>query len=193
MNLYLGTDPDLKLLSLAVLSDGEFVGVHVHKVRGGGIGLRAVENSMEATTHLIYSLHTSFTLDVYALIEGQRIAYTGRTNCANPQDLIHLAMLTGGLYKALQYGMRGTALEARIVYPQEWKGSVPKEIHQQRTLTKLGIPYEMKGGNSPYPVPLDYKKYLLSGECNASDWKDINDSIGLALKAREIWGGKRAT
>ena len=50
---------------------------------------------------------------------------------ANPNDLVRVAVVSGlvvGLYPAYAF-----------VLPHEWKGSVPKKIHQQRILTKLSV------------------------------------------------------
>jgi hypothetical protein len=117
-------------------------------------------------------------------IESQDASYTGRTNSACVQDLIHLAHVSGVLLaSAFLY-----TKDAHLVKPHDWKGSVPKGIHQARTLKRAGIPYAMSGGQTPYPVPTDLSGVLVLGDYAACPekipktwWQDITDSIGLAF------------
>lgn len=56
---------------------------------------------------------------------------------ADPNDLIKLALLAGGLVG------QTVAVHKVLVKPREWKGQVPKKIHNARTLAKL-TPSELK-------------------------------------------------
>jgi len=50
-----------------------------------------------------------------------------------PNDLLDLAVLVGdlrGYYRRLGF-------KVELVYPRTWKGTVPKKIHNARTLAKL--------------------------------------------------------
>lgn len=111
------------------------------------------------------------------VVEGQDSSYTGKTNTALTRDLLYLSLVAGA---AIAGGMQETIYHPT---PHAWKGSVPKHIHQARTLTKAGIKYEIRGGKKPYPVPLQFDRFCLADNINAGDWQDINDAIGLAL-----WG-----
>ena len=175
-----GVDPDLHTLSVAELNeDGSLKGVHVVKATGLK-GLPAAVAIIRELQKKAFMLKTTGTTagDFVLAVEGQDVGYTGRTNMANPQDLIPLAAVAGGVVATLR------AHRTYLIKPSQWKGSVPKKIHQRRILSKLGIEYRMMGGNSPYPVPVDFERFVLSGKANAGDWKDINDSVGLAVYAR---------
>lgn len=118
---------------------------------------------------------TCYTPDI-VVVEGQDVRYTGRTSFANPQDVANLGLITGAVI---------TLSKASAVYsplPREWKGTVPKGVKQCRILDALGIEYEMRGGQDPYPVPVDFEQYCI-GKVNASDWRDLTDAVGLAA-----WG-----
>lgn len=114
------------------------------------------------------------------VVEGQEVAYTGKTNKANPRDLMNLSLVAGAVTAIADTDL------VLCPSPHEWKGSVPKHVHQCRVLTKAGIKYAMRGGKkieSQYPVPLQPERFQLSKSINLGDWKDINDAIGLGL-----WG-----
>lgn len=55
----------------------------------------------------------------------------------DPNDLIKLALLAGGLVA------QTIAVHKVLVKPREWKGQVPKKIHNARTLAAL-TPAELK-------------------------------------------------
>jgi len=115
-----------------------------------------------------------------AAVESQNVSYTGKSNAARAQDMIYLAQVAG----QLQMCMDTDSLFVPI--PAEWKGSMKgKWIHQRRLMKRLGWYFEKMGGQDPYPVPLSYKE--LCPASNKGDWKDINDSIGLALYAYDTW------
>jgi len=178
--IFAGIDPDIHVLSMAMVDENrELLGVHVTKASGFK-GLAAAAHMIrQFRKDIVDYVYPADTLVALA-VEGQDVGYTGRTNAANPQDLIPLAAVAGGALAAVY------ARRTYFVKPNMWKGSVPKKIHQRRTLSKVGLlDYKIMGGASPYPVPNNYKHLILSGKVNDSDWKDINDSIGLALYARE--------
>lgn len=50
----------------------------------------------------------------------------------DPRDLVELAMVVGGIIASFPY-----SVTVRTVFPKEWKGSIPKEISEKRTLAKL--------------------------------------------------------
>lgn len=197
MKLYItAVDPDIHNLALAHLTYDtglkRLVGLKVDIVRIGR-SLKGREAAVAMCQHpelrpsvARRSKHSSCMV----IVEGQEIAYTGKNNKANPRDLLTLGMTTGAVL---------AVADADLVLsptPHEWKGSVPKHIHQCRVLTKAGIKYEMKGGKKPesqYPVPLQpYRFYQEdSGKINPGDWKEINDAIGLGLWGIEKYWGRK--
>ena len=58
--------------------------------------------------------------------------YGGRQGKGDPNDLIAMAYVAGCLTHA---GVR--TAEKHCVLPREWKGQVPKDIHNKRVMSKL--------------------------------------------------------
>jgi len=178
MLYFVGIDPDLHSLHTALIScqpDGtcpKLQGIWTVKTKGA--------KNEEAVVAILkaYSSLLPFTLSAVA-IESQQIVYTGRTNAARPQDLIHLAQVAGGLARAW------SNYPTYLVSPHEWKGSVPKHIKQARIFSALGIKYSLAGGNCQYAVPENFKLFDRTDNLNAGDWIDAGDSVGLALYAAE--------
>lgn len=79
---------------------------------------------------------------------------------------------------------RNSKTRVFLPLPSQWKGSVPKEIHQARVLRKVGI--EPKKG-AGYCYPADPKVLKRWGFPKGS-WKHLSDAIGLAL-----WGLEQDT
>jgi hypothetical protein len=108
--------------------------------------------------------------------ESQQV-YAGKGCRAD--DLICLAHVTGALVAS--YGSAET-----VVYlpkPAEWKGQVPKRIHQARVLGRLGIPYEARGSTSDgYCVP---KAHFQQPSIKVADFKHVVDALALAVYAAE--------
>lgn len=67
------------------------------------------------------------------VIEKPQIYVLGKSK-ADPNDLISLAIKVGRLAERVE---RITGTDADLVRPQEWKGSVPKEIHNRRVIDAL--------------------------------------------------------
>jgi len=115
-----------------------------------------------------------------AFIEDQ---YVSRHSNANPNDLLALSKIAG-----IWLGVLTTKnIDCHLILPARWKGNCPKGIAQSRTLVKLKIDFTMIGGREPYPVPEDIPSlvpphFLIP---NKGDFKDINDSMGLAVWGKE--------
>ena len=69
---------------------------------------------------------------------------------------------------------------------REWKGDIPKCVHQARVLKKRGMEYETRGSkgagrDSRYTVPTSgFDNIRTGGKLGAGDWKHAVDAIGLA-------------
>ena len=102
--------------------------------------------------------------DVLVVIELPVIYPTRKTP---PADLIDLAVMVGDL----RGFYRRHGFEVRLVTPRNWKGTVPKSIHNKRTLAAL-TPEE---------------RALLPRRPRARDYDhNMLDAVGLGL-----WGTKR--
>jgi hypothetical protein len=181
MKYYLGIDPDLHNTGIALL-DGAGAMVETWcvtiptKLKG-----EAAVVSMAAALHLWLMDLSEFPGSVFTgmtvVVEGQEI-YRGKT--PNPMDILRLGQVAGAAV-----GVMGNACDRILLpTPNKWKGSVPKHIHQARTLTKLGVDYKVTSGSDRYAYPVDD-----SGNARPpfpkSKWKHIVDGIGLAQ-----WGLK---
>lgn len=162
----LGIDPDSKYIALAV-GDAEIIqGVCSFKVPQGRMEM----------IKILPQIIPAFMEEQYGLplwppiiiIEGQRIYPQSKVR---PNDLIKLAHLAGaaaGVCASLYPGSR-----ILIPEPKDWKGSVPKHIHQARLYKKLGWGYKQTKDYA-YPEHPTVGKKLLKGE-----WKHVGDAIGL--------------
>jgi hypothetical protein len=180
---YCGIDPDLQLYTAATVNhEGKLL--FINAVKYTAPKTTPVLDKVAGIARRLNPGSEYVKADSICCIESQDASYTGRTNSACVQDLIHLAHVSGVLLaSAFLY-----TTDAHLVKPHDWKGSVPKGIHQARTLKRAGIPYAMSGGQTPYPVPTDLSGVLVLGDYAACPekipktwWQDITDSIGLAF------------
>jgi hypothetical protein len=56
--------------------------------------------------------------------------YPGARAKGDPNDIVDLAIIVGACASILS--------DARVVYPGQWKGQVPKTVHHARAISKLG-------------------------------------------------------
>lgn len=68
-------------------------------------------------------------------VEGQKKYPNDRTR---PNDLIRLAQVAGEAL-AVARGLFPLAVTVEIPDPQDWKGQVPKRVHQRRILKRVGL------------------------------------------------------
>lgn len=85
--------------------------------------------SVEEMIGALRDLRTDGTGPGEVVVEVPQVYPSSRAK-GNPNDLIRVALAAGGAAVAV-----GGVV--RLVRPHEWKGSVPKEIHNRRTLAKL--------------------------------------------------------
>lgn len=143
VKLSLGIDPDLHHAGVALVRDGtKLVAVRCPTIASARRGGDAVVEMATAMSWSIAELVSEYGEPDICVVEGQE-SYLGSK--VRPQDLIHLGQAAGVAVGAI----RTLLLRARIELPRPvtWKGSVPKDIHQKRILSRLGIPYEQ--GSKP--------------------------------------------
>ena len=109
------------------------------------------------------------------IVESQEIAYTARQG-KNPRSMIPVAQVAGAAMAQLR--IRTACFENYLVKPQAWKGSVPKHLHQARTLAKLGWAYEQ---GKEYSRPTDKPDVAGAELLNPGDWKHVVDAIALGM------------
>jgi hypothetical protein len=178
----IGIDPDLHNTALALTSSE---GVHDLLVVRVPLALKGRE-AQEAMVSLLSfevrqwleknKLRDEYYLpDIQCIVaEGQKIYPGGKTK--NWDSVMVLGAITGAAASACTSGWK--SIPIFIPQPKQWKGDVPKHIHQARVLSRRGVGYVAKGGKNPYCVPEDTTK--LPATKNTSDWKHLVDAIGLA-------------
>lgn len=111
--------------------------------------------------------------------------------CVESQYVDHGSKASSTLYLARNAGACQMVVEAlfqadqKLVPPVKWKGSIPKDVHQARVLSKLGWGYLKKGGKSPYAVPKNPPEQF--EHLKAGEWKHLVDAIGMAEWARQTY------
>lgn len=170
----LGIDPDTNSTGFALVDDTR-----------GPLALGCLPNSGElrgrkAALHQIAEIRKLSGLPALpdiVVVEYQE-HYAGKGK-ANPNHLMLLSMITGAGLCIFHDGF--TKMFAP--YPKEWKGSVPKGIHQKRILSKLGWEFKDNGKKlAPTPV---FPDLPVIGDIEAGA-KEVVDAIGLAQ-----WGLKQ--
>ena len=127
-----GIDPDLHNTGIAVVESpargGKFtiLEAHIAKVDREYTSLHAVLDSIKGIHK--WSCHTTHKPDI-VVIEGQEI-YAGKTK--NPESILRLAQVAGAAV-----GISQTIEHRYLPRPKEWKGSVPKNIHQERIRAQI--------------------------------------------------------
>lgn len=174
--IILGVDPDLHSTAVALLITEnnrlQFQAVKVEKTPRTKVGKLAVIDQIIQLR--IASGFIQWVPEVL-VVESQEIYLGGGGKGAMPGDLISLAQVAGG---ALSAFTTQHCTQIFLPRPAEWKGQVPKPIHQARTYKEMG--WEWEQGDS-YAWPKDLRGL------NRGDWQHMGDAMGLAL-----WGWKEA-
>ena len=187
--LYIGIDPDLRLLNAALVTDQKKVLAVL--LRRNKNTSAPVANAARMACRLIDDVIAWVVAnpegieehEIHLVIESQNMMHTKRMRDQGKKvdydDMRRLSQVTGCLMGA--FSNISTAIH--LVQPRDWKGNVPKGIHHQRIYNDAGLGYIMAGGKEQYGVPtvLSPLTDWSHDKINPGDFKDISDSIGLAL------------
>jgi hypothetical protein len=190
--LYIGIDPDLRLLNAAIVTDQKkpmAVFLRRNTVAISGTGDSAVSAAARMACRLVedviaYLVATPETnaKQIVLVIESQNVQYTGYTNAARKQNMIQLAQVAGCLMGAFSNMSNGICL----LQPSSWKGQIPKPIHHKRIYRELGIIQDAQGVvKNLFPKSYAELSKWSANHINPGDFEDINDSFGLALFGAE--------
>lgn len=188
MDYFVGVDPDMHHTAIAVVDvDGQVVMVGMVKTKDC--------KEREAIVEMSHALADYFMADelprnIHTLVvESQEISYTAKSG-KNPRSVMMLANISGAVLAAAKvfYSIQGQdCRNVFLVPPAEWKGQVPKQIQQARTLQRLGWGFiktgpKLTGYCYPEKVPTNVIgiENILQGE-----WKHVLDAIGIALWAHD--------
>lgn len=182
MKYYIGIDPDLRKLNAAIITEEKKpLAVLLRRNNDDDI---AVVGAARMACRLVEDVIAFLTAEIsvtdkdsiITVIEDQNVQYTGHTNTARKQDVLHVAQTAGCLLGAFS----NMSDRMYIVQPSTWKGQVPKEVHHKRIYAQLNL--LISSGTFKNIVPEN--KNLCSwshDKINPGDFFDINDSLGLAL------------
>lgn len=184
--MFVGVDPDLHNTGIAVIdNDGKCILACSCKVsrqfKGRSACIEMAEEIRKAAVNVdaIVGAFCETGKDAKAsvlCVEGQELYRGNDAATKNPRSIMFLASVAGAALGAIP------AHAKMFPSPQEWKGSIPKEIKQARILLEAGWAV---GKASGYCFP----QHLPFG-LNKGDWKHVTDALGLAQWARSQWIAK---
>lgn len=187
MRYFLGIDPDMHTLPIAVVDEtGKLVNLQIVEVSKKLTGRDALVAMVRELSTACISFKEQLGRIVCATVEGQELYQFGPSKTKNPKSIMFLATVAGAaLLKTIHMQ---SYTELYFPTPQEWKGNVPKQIHQARVLGRMGIKYTLVcTRDNGYCVPNE--KAWANPTClwslKKSDWKHAVDAIGLAQWGRE--------
>ena len=175
MRFFAGVDPDMHNMPIAVVDEaGVLQYVRVVEVPKKITGRPALVEMMKQTL-----MSGPLPLPLAGLcVEAQEIYQHGSGKTKNPKSIMFLATVAGIAMTTFNDFLTMTYFPT----PQEWKGSVPKQIHQARVLSKMGIGYNKHGTvEDGYCWPVG----LCQFDVKPAHWKHVVDAIGLAQWGRE--------
>jgi hypothetical protein len=183
MRYFLGVDPDLSSTACAVVDERGMWPTPT--TRTCGWLCWGADNSTQEQIDALYF----YGVFAAAAVENQQIIprHAGQKYEVDPRDILKLGQVAGACVGMIRHGMEAktpalqslrTSPPVYFPLPVEWKGSVPKEIHQMRVLLKAGFPKEKIKKASGYC-------YVEGTEFKKGDWKHLADAIGLAQYAAE--------
>lgn len=142
----IGFDPDLHNSGVAVFKDGHLEAVDLVTIPKELKGRTAALAMASAVAHRLSRLRTDLSWDgdidyngaIRLAAEYMKVYRGGGEKAA---DLINLSFITGAACAMFNPD------EVRVPLAAEWKGQVPKRIHQARTLKGEGLEYTVQGKN----------------------------------------------
>lgn len=188
--LTLGIDPDLHNTAVALVRDGRVEYVEVIRVDkklkdADAVKAMCIEIGRWERNEPLFDPESVMGIALDALVvEGQEL-YRGQTG--NPADILRVGQVAGAAVGCFSGDLHYMAGQAYLPQPKEWKGNVPKKIHQARICKRLNWPCDAR---ADYVVPRTGEVCGLpdiSRHLKAADWKHVMDAIGLAL-----WGEEQA-
>ena len=177
-----GIDPDTKSTGIAAVQsyNGGFQIVQVGLARAAG--KLAADRRREMSTSILAALRYMELETPYAIsavaVEWMKIY---RNSKKRPNDIVNLNGIAGMCVSSASDIVNPNYL--LTPYPQDWKGSVPKKIHQARILSRLHLTPELS-----YAAGYGHGKVAGSNEIPKSMRTHVIDALGLAVWALDPLG-----
>ncbi len=192
--IYIGVDPDVRLINMAIITDQKELLAVMLRRNTAPPGIQATVNAARMVKLLCQDMLAYAVahegLDGYQtvmVVEGQSMQHAvqaRRTNKnINLDDILQVGQVAGMVMGAFN----NVTEQQHLVLPVVWKKTMPKGIHHPRIYKALGIECKKMGHKTnlkeQYAAPVDHERYcsFSHDKINAGDFKDISDSIGLAL------------
>lgn len=181
--MFIGVDPDLHYTAFALWDGKQVIALWLAEATGRTERAACMAMS-QAIVDAQPDLQGLNDCPVFAYaVEGQEL-YRGKGKTRNPRDIMFLATVAGAALSYCHDYFAGQDCVSFYPAPAEWKGQVPKDIHQSRTYANVGWESEKRKG---YAVPVD-----APFEFTATRWKHLGDAIGLAQWAGRQWATQAA-
>lgn len=188
-DFFIGVDPDTQTPAVAVIDkEGQPNKIWVGKSgKPKAVGLHAVRRWCNQIDEEV-ELRVLLGLRSVIAIEVPEVSYTAKMG-RNPRDLMPLGMISSAFACYFQTDRSSSSPRPILFpYPSQWKGQVPKAVHQARIYTRLGWEYKRHGGDKTgYCAPIHDRFGIKQG-----DWKHAGDALGLALWAYDSWKNNKA-
>lgn len=177
--LFLGVDPGVHLSAFALVSDQcKLVRVGVVKTSSDSAPFAGM---VRAFLVAVEGLPLGIAC---AVVEGQQV-YKGKTVAASILPVAHIAGAIGALLVA------HTAARVLLPLPATWKGQVPKEVNQARSMARVGIQHVV-GTSYCWPTGCAAAAKVDGlAQLNRGDWEHVGDALGLALWGLDVHEGRK--
>ena len=177
--LFLGVDPGVRLSVFALID---------RQCRLLRVGVVKTLDQHSPFTGMVRSFSvaaSTFPEVAIAVVEGQQV-YKGKTVAASILPVAHTAGAIGALLVPV-------ACRVLIPLPATWKGQVPKEVNQARSLARVGLQYVL-GTSYCWPSGCaTAAKVDGLAQLNRGDWEHVGDAVGLALWGLDVHEGRKHT
>jgi len=189
---YVGIDPDMHDTAVAWCDQhGNPVGgvmVKTRKVKGIVEGAAVIQmiSQFAMTWPRIIQSEALLGNKLRICVEGQSLQRSGHRQHKNPQNIVNLGNVAGGIVGLVTAKAHGGVM---FPPPEFWKGGKPKSVMQARLYTKLGWGYKRVGASSyddsvaTYAHPLGKTPPGFDGILRGQ-WKHMGDAL---LMARWIY------
>jgi len=189
--LYLGIDPDLHALAVAVWDHeaGPVTALVVEaKRRKAVVENYAVLDMVKAIYVGAHEATNRLDWIEGIAVESQELKRSGNRQHKRPQDIVTLGQVGGAALMA--FAMLCPQAKSWFPKPSEWKGDVQKAAMQAALYTDLGWGYELVRPKSRSKLPgrapakAEYARPLRPSEgfdhVEPADWKHVGDALLLA-------------
>lgn len=179
MNI-IALDPDLHNTGLAIGNGNRILSVEVISIPKALVYEDAV---LAMSAAVVQALRCKDLTKDSFIVEAQEVYFMSK---APPDSILRLAQVAGACVAAC---IAAGAKVGKMPLPKEWKGSVPKNIHQARTCAHYGWKWEDKGPKKGCaPILPETDKVTGWDRIPGASWTHVLDACGLVRWMAEKGG-----